>query len=76
MRVVISYGTGTALRLTWYETEPNLAHLAMCDVSENGKAPIVPPLGWVLSELMRDSFQNIIADCGNEAELGRARRPS
>jgi hypothetical protein len=57
--------------LTMYGAAPHFAHLVMCDVSDIGKAPIVPPLGWVLSKPMRDSFQKIIADCGNEAELGR-----
>jgi hypothetical protein len=60
--------------LTKYDAEPHFAHLAMCDVSEIGRAPIVPPLGWVLSKPMRDSFQNIIADCGNKAELDRLER--
>jgi len=43
--------------------------LAMCEVSENDKAPIVPPLGWVLSKPMRDKFPDIIDDCGNRPEL-------
>jgi len=43
----------------------------MCEVSEIGKAPIVPPLGWALSKPMRDKFPQIIADCGNQAELDR-----
>lgn len=41
----------------------------MCEVSENGNAPIVPPLGWVLSKPMREQFPNILKDCGNDAEL-------
>ena len=49
--------------------EPHFAHLAMCEVSENGKAPIVPPLGWVLSKPMREKFTHIIEDCGNRPEL-------
>lgn len=51
--------------------EPHFAHLAMCEVSENGKAPIVPPLGWALSKPMREKFPKIIADCNNQAELDR-----
>jgi len=48
---------------------PHFAHLAMCEVSENNKAPIVPPLGWALSKPMRDKFPAIFDDCGNQAEL-------
>jgi hypothetical protein len=48
---------------------PHFAHLAMCEVSENNKAPIVPPLGWVLSKPMRERFPAIFDDCGNQAEL-------
>jgi hypothetical protein len=51
--------------------EPHFAHLAMCEVSETVKAPIVPPLGWVLSKPMREKFPQIIADCGNQPELDR-----
>jgi hypothetical protein len=47
---------------------PHFAHFAMCDTSEIGKAPIVPPLGWVLSKPMREKFPKILADCGNEDE--------
>jgi hypothetical protein len=47
----------------------HFAHLAMCEVSENKKAPIVPPLGWVLSKPMRDKFSAIFDDCGNQTEL-------
>ena len=50
---------------------PHFAHLAMCEVSENDKAPIVPPLGWVLSKPMREKFPDIIEDCGNRPELDR-----
>ncbi|WP_407175473.1 hypothetical protein [Bradyrhizobium sp. STM 3562] len=49
--------------------EPYFAHLAMCEVSENGEAPIKPPLGWVLSKPMRKQFPNILKDCGNDTEL-------
>jgi hypothetical protein len=49
--------------------KPHFAHLAMCEVSEISKAPIVPPLGWALSQPMRDKFSNIIDDCGNRTEL-------
>ena len=49
--------------------EPHFAHLAMCERSETGAAPIVPPLGWVLSKPMRQQFHNILKDCGNDAEL-------
>jgi len=49
--------------------KPHFAHLAMCEASETGKAPIVPPLGWVLSKPMREKFPQIIADCGNQPEL-------
>ncbi|WP_027527490.1 hypothetical protein [Bradyrhizobium sp. Ec3.3] len=49
--------------------EPHFAHLAMCEVSENGEAPIVPPLGWVLSGRMQANFPNILKDCGNDTEL-------
>jgi hypothetical protein len=49
--------------------EPYFAHLAMCEASENGGAPIVPPLGWVLSKPLRAQFPNILRDCGNDTEL-------
>jgi len=49
--------------------EPHFAHLAMCERSDTGAAPIVPPLGWVLSKPMRQQFPNILKDCGNDAEL-------
>jgi hypothetical protein len=48
---------------------PHFAHLAMCEVSEINRAPIVPPLGWVLSKPMREKFAAIFDDCGNPAEL-------
>jgi hypothetical protein len=48
---------------------PHFAHLAMCEVSESNKAPIVPPLGWALSKPMRNKFPAIFDDCGNQAEL-------
>jgi hypothetical protein len=48
---------------------PHFAHLAMCEVSENNKAPIAPPLGWALSQPMRNKFSAIFDDCGNGAEL-------
>jgi hypothetical protein len=51
------------------EEAPHFAHLAMCEVSETGNAPINPPLGWVLSKPMRDKFTEIFKDCGNGAEL-------
>jgi hypothetical protein len=51
--------------------EPLFAHLAMCEVSETGEAPIVAPLGWALSKPMREKFPKIIGDCGNRAELDR-----
>jgi len=51
--------------------EPHFAHLAMCEVSDPGKAPIVPPLGWALSKPMREKFPKIIADCDNQAELDK-----
>lgn len=48
---------------------PHFAHLAMCQVSENNKAPIAPPLGWVLSEPLRKKFSEIIDDCENQSQL-------
>jgi hypothetical protein len=50
---------------------PHFVHLAMCQVSDSNKAPIVPPLGWVLSKPMRDKFREIFDDCGNQGELAR-----
>jgi hypothetical protein len=50
---------------------PHFAHLAMCQVSDSQKPPIVPPLGWVLSQPLREKFPDIFADCGNPAELTR-----
>jgi len=49
--------------------EEHLAHFAMCERSETGAAPIVPPLGWVLPKPKRQQFPNIFKDCGNDAEL-------
>jgi hypothetical protein len=51
--------------------KPHFAHLAMCEVSEIDKAPIVPPLGWVLSQPMRDQFPEILKDCDNPNQLTR-----
>lgn len=48
---------------------PHFAHLAMCQVSENNKAPIAPPLGWVLSEPLRKKFSEIFDDCENQSQL-------
>jgi len=67
----IQSATTTASASTRSIAEPHFAHLAMCEVSEIGKAPIVPPLGWALSKPMRDKFPQIIADCGNKEELDR-----
>jgi hypothetical protein len=47
---------------------PEFAHLAMCD-DEAGA--VVPPLGWVLSSLIRDRFPSILEQCGNPEELNR-----
>jgi hypothetical protein len=41
----------------------------MCEASDSGRAPIVPPLGWALSKPMRDKFGAILKDCGNGEEL-------
>ena len=60
--------SGASAPATPSET-PHFAHLAMCEVSENNKAPIVPPLGWVLSKPMREKFPAIFDDCDNKAEL-------
>jgi hypothetical protein len=49
--------------------KPHFAHLAMCEVAEIKRAPIVPPLGWVLSKSLRDQFPAIFDDCGNDTEL-------
>lgn len=51
--------------------KPNFAHLAMCEVSEIERAPIVPPLGWVLSKPLRKQFHAIFEDCGNPGQLSR-----
>jgi hypothetical protein len=54
--------------------EPLFVHVAMCDRSENNQAPIVPPLGWVLSRSMQERFGDILKDCGNASELERLER--
>jgi hypothetical protein len=50
---------------------PHFAHLAMCDKAENGQQPVIPPLGWVLSDITRDRFTFILKACGNGPELAR-----
>ena len=48
------------------------AHLAMCKVGKPGeRAPIQPPLGWVLSKATQDHFRDLLETCGNDAELRR-----
>ncbi|MGY3615228.1 hypothetical protein [Bradyrhizobium sp. USDA 10063] len=49
---------------------PQFVHLAMCDVSPDGKPGINPPLGLVLSDRTRAKFGDILGDCGNPGELG------
>src|SRR6266478_1845517 len=66
----IQASTNTASTSTPSIAEP---HFAMCEVSDPGKAPIVPPLGWALSKPMREKFPKIIADCGNQAGTRQAR---
>jgi hypothetical protein len=70
----IQASTQTASDATSFHAEPHFAHLAMCEVSEIDKAPIVPPLGWVLSKSMREKFPEIIEDCGNKDELGNLKK--
>ena len=65
----VQASTKTGPDSTRSRAKPHFAHLAMCEASETGKAPIVPPLGWVLSKPMREKFPQIIADCGNQSEL-------
>lgn len=48
---------------------PHFAHLAMCDKAENGQQPVIPPLGWVLSDITRKRFTSILNACGNGPEL-------
>jgi hypothetical protein len=48
---------------------PHFAHLAMCQVSTDGKPGVTPPLGWVLSGQTRDRFQHILGDCENPDQL-------
>jgi len=67
----IQASTNTASTSTPSIAEPHFAHLAMCEVSDPAKTPIVPPLGWALSKTMREKFPKIIADCGNQAELDK-----
>src|SRR5262249_32650270 len=67
----VQASTTTAPDSTRSGAEPHFAHLAMCEVSEIGEAPIVPPLGWALSKPMREKFPKIIGDCNNQAELDR-----
>jgi hypothetical protein len=50
---------------------PHFAHLAMCDKAENGQQPVIPPLGWVLSDITRKRFTSILKACGNGPELTR-----
>jgi len=48
------------------DSRPHYAHVALCD--EDGST--VPPLGWVLSSLLRGQFAQILEQqCGNQAEL-------
>jgi hypothetical protein len=48
---------------------PQFVHLAMCEISPNGKPGINPPLGLVLSDRTRSKFGSILRDCGNADEL-------
>jgi hypothetical protein len=50
---------------------PHFAHLAMCDHSEdvNKRPPVIPPLGWALSDETRKQFADLLNRCGNEEEL-------
>lgn len=48
---------------------PHFAHLAMCEVSDDGKPGVTPPLGWVLSDQTRRRFKQILADCGNQKQV-------
>jgi hypothetical protein len=57
------------------QSPPHFAHLAMCEVSWNGKSGVTPkpgvtpPLGWVLSDRTREQFKGILDDCGNPDQL-------
>jgi len=53
------------------QSPPHFTHLAMCEVSDDGKPGISPPLGWVLSDQTRNQFKVILEDCGNKDELKR-----
>jgi hypothetical protein len=53
---------------------PQFVHLAMCDVSPDGKPGINPPLGLVLSDRTRSKFGDILGDCGNPGELGALKK--
>jgi hypothetical protein len=53
------------------QDQPHFAHMAMCEVSKDGKPGISPPLGWVLSDRTRNQFKDILNDCGNPQELTR-----
>ena len=48
---------------------PHFTHMAMCEISPNGRPSINPPLGWVLSDRTRSKFSSILGDCGNPEEL-------
>jgi len=52
------------------------AHLAMCEAHDPtdpfpDRPTVVPPLGWVLSEQMREEFKQILDQCGNKNEFAR-----
>jgi len=72
-------GTGTqvagvaplAVAPTLPRPAPEFAHLAMCDEDGREPPPPVPPLGWSLSDLIREQFPKILERCGNPAELER-----
>jgi hypothetical protein len=50
--------------------QPHFAHMAMCATSWNdGRPGINPPLGWVLSQITRNKFKDILGDCDNGKEL-------
>jgi hypothetical protein len=55
--------------LTSLSERPHFSHLAMCEVAEGGRPPVIPPLGWVLSKPMQKRFPAILDDCKNRAEL-------
>jgi hypothetical protein len=49
--------------------KPYFAHLAMCRSDDQGRVPVQPPLGWVLSQATRAGLDRLVSRCQNSEQL-------